>query len=124
MSSYGVQHTLDQTILGAALAWLESRKAYKRPVDVESIARVEELAVRLKHLGVIELCASARRDTLRQTLLEQRERATTEAVTLRMSGARPDEVGAALAAAAAADADLSEMDMVDARRASKAAGAC
>jgi hypothetical protein len=117
--SYSLGTTLDHTMMLAGMAWLTERRGHAVPSD--ALERLEQLGVLHKHQGVLEACLVARREILRRKLTAQRDEATASAMTLKMSGARPDEVNAALQLAAQADTDLHEIERQDAARKARAA---
>lgn len=110
MSLYSIAQSLEATLLGAAVLYLETNKERLSGVSPETLEVVEALALKHHHRAVVEYCVEAQRQQNRVKVATRRDERMTKVIDLKMSGADQAAIDAELASVDADDAVLAKLD--------------
>lgn len=110
MSTYSVGNTLEQTIITAACAFMETPRHPLGGIHPKTLDFIEAFALDAKHRPLVGLIAEARRLQKRSKLVERRDGRLTRAIDLRMKGSEQAAIDAELDEANADDAAIAKLD--------------
>lgn len=110
MSTYSVGNTLEQTIITAACAYMETPRQPLEGINPKTLDFIEAFALDAKHRPLVGLIAEARRLQKRSKLVERRDGRLSRAIDLRMKGSEQAAIDAELDEANADTAAIAKLD--------------
>lgn len=110
MSTYSVGNTLEQTIITAACAYMETPRQPLEGINPKTLDFIEAFALDAKHRPLVGMIAEARRLQTRSKIVERRDERLSRAIDLRVKGGDQTEIDAELDGANTDDAEIAKLD--------------